>query len=761
MADIAQLGYRVDSSQLTSATRALDAQTRAAGRTETAIQKMERQYAASIKQAKAFGKVLGTIIVGVTGLVIKNTIDASREQAQLAAVLKSTGGVARQTQQQLNQMADALQQTSTFAAGNVTEMQAVLLTFTKIQGDIFPKAQQAILDMATALGMDLQGAAIQVGKALNDPILGVSALGRAGVQFSETQKDMIEKLVETGKEAEAQTIILKELETQFGGSALAARNTLGGALTVLKNNFNDLLEGDSGGDGVRGTVDAVNELADTLNDPAIKKGMQDIAAGIVTITSALIKGIAQFTGWIAKAKEAFDLDTGRISAADASLQALNDRLGKVNQQRADLAKHDTDILGFIPDPGAEKFKLEELKRLGNEQVELQREITRRINAERFSGVTASVTSTFDPKPAAGAGGKGDGKGGKYAAQKAEEALKRAIESTSESLERQIDLYGQTSEAAQVHYDIEHGALMGIDEQMAKKLIADAQTLDLLDDLAAYEDVWAESARENAEAQRERVRAFEEVNQAIRDEIALLGMSSAQQEIWNNLKWAGVTADSANGQEIIKNTKLLQQMREEMGKQIDLTDSVRDAGRGLFEDIANGVKPINALEDAWERVHQKILSMIAENLMDQLFGKQGDPGGGSAGGWLGGVIGGLFGNGASGASGQSSGTSGGMDWGAIIGSFFGGGRALGGGMRGDRMYQVGERNRPELANIGGRQYLIPGDRGRVDPITSQGNQRPVVNVSQTFYSQGRIDPRTAAQQQQDAATKQRIAASRNG
>ncbi len=44
------------------------------------------------------------------------------------------------------------------------------------------------------------------------------------------------------------------------------------------------------------------------------------------------------------------------------------------------------------------------------------------------------------------------------------------------------------------------------------------------------------------------------------------------------------------------------------------------------------------------------------------------------------------------------------------------------MRADRFYQVGERNVPELANIGGKQFMIPGDRGRVEPIRNERKDR---------------------------------------
>jgi dsDNA-binding SOS-regulon protein len=67
-------------------------------------------------------------------------------------------------------------------------------------------------------------------------------MSRAGVQFTKVQKDMVKELWEAGRAAEAQNIILKELESQFGGAAEAARDTFGGAAQAATNAFGDLLE---------------------------------------------------------------------------------------------------------------------------------------------------------------------------------------------------------------------------------------------------------------------------------------------------------------------------------------------------------------------------------------------------------------------------------------------------------------------------------------------------------------------------------------
>jgi hypothetical protein len=88
---------------------------------------------------------------------------------------------------------------------------------------------------------DLKGASIQLGKALNDPVANLSALSRSGIQFSEEQKEVIKSMAETGRLAEAQTLILDELNNQYGGSAEAAAKADGG-FTQLANSFGDLQE---------------------------------------------------------------------------------------------------------------------------------------------------------------------------------------------------------------------------------------------------------------------------------------------------------------------------------------------------------------------------------------------------------------------------------------------------------------------------------------------------------------------------------------
>jgi hypothetical protein len=80
--------------------------------------------------------------------------------------------------------------------------------------------------------------AVQLGKALQDPIKGLTALSRSGVTFNETEKERIKTLVESNQVGEAQKLILKAIEQQVGGTAEATAN----ASERIKVTFNLLTE---------------------------------------------------------------------------------------------------------------------------------------------------------------------------------------------------------------------------------------------------------------------------------------------------------------------------------------------------------------------------------------------------------------------------------------------------------------------------------------------------------------------------------------
>lgn len=178
---------------------------------------------------RGVGQALSIGITAPFAALVASAIPAATESAQalaqVEAAQKSMGGASKLTTAQLQDMAGALQHMSLFDDDDILKsVTANMLTFGNISGDAFRQANEAAVNLSARLGQDLQSSAIQVGKALNDPVKGVNALRRVGVQFTDQQKEQIKAMVEAGDTAGAQAIILKELANEFGGAAKAQRD---------------------------------------------------------------------------------------------------------------------------------------------------------------------------------------------------------------------------------------------------------------------------------------------------------------------------------------------------------------------------------------------------------------------------------------------------------------------------------------------------------------------------------------------------------
>lgn len=164
---------------------------------------------------------------------IESLAELEDVEKQTAAVLKSTGKAAGVSAVQVRSLAEKYEELTTVDDKVIQRGENLLLTFTNVRKKAFEPATQAALDMAAALNQDTSAAFRAVGKALNDPIAGLSRLSRVGVTFTEQQKKVITRLVETGRTAEAQRIILGRLNRVFGGSAAAAANGYRGQMRRL------------------------------------------------------------------------------------------------------------------------------------------------------------------------------------------------------------------------------------------------------------------------------------------------------------------------------------------------------------------------------------------------------------------------------------------------------------------------------------------------------------------------------------------------
>jgi hypothetical protein len=289
----------------------------------------------------------------------KATADFQKRTAQMDAVLRSTRQAAGLTRKEILALADSLQELTTFSNGAVLGAENLLLTFTNIGKDVFPDAIKTVLDMSTALDQGLKESAIQVGKALNDPILGITALRRVGVNFSDAQKEVVKSLVETNKFAEAQTFILKELQTEFGGSAEAAGNTLPGQWKNFINTLNDTQR--ALGDVIRRTKftsgvlrvlkSNVKGLGDDINanNKEMTTWIDDVAR---TAAQALTKAIGVVAGVKAILEELWRFMSTRVESIIRILK-LDEVWKVIGEESRNAVKT---ILSLIPAEAKEGFE---------------------------------------------------------------------------------------------------------------------------------------------------------------------------------------------------------------------------------------------------------------------------------------------------------------------------------------------------------------------------------------------------------------------
>lgn len=249
--------------------------------------------------------VLGTAFAGVAaaGVAAMGAIgkvgfgelkDASAGLAQTNAVLKSTKGVAKVTAREVDKLASSIQRYSGQTDDSIRTNANLLLTFTNVRNeagrgnDIFSQAVKVFADMKQA---DPSASIKQLGKALNDPLKGITALTKVGVVFTDQQKKTIKSLVESGKTLDAQKIILAELNTEFGGSAKAFGASIPGSIERAKRSFEDFAES-----GVKAALPAILMITQAgarfaeFAAPYVEKAFQAIGRAAEQFTRGLTSG---------------------------------------------------------------------------------------------------------------------------------------------------------------------------------------------------------------------------------------------------------------------------------------------------------------------------------------------------------------------------------------------------------------------------------------------------------------------------------------
>lgn len=239
------------------------------------VSKGTKQAQAGIKGIiKQIGLMVGGIYAARKAFdFLKESIQSAMEYqeniAKINRILQTTGMEAGVTSEQILNLANQIQYTTGVSKNMVLQAEGIMLTFTQVSNETFPRAIKAANDMSVMFGQDLQQSVVQLGTALNDPIRGVGRLRRIGISFTEDQKDMIKGFMEQNDVMSAQNVILDELNREFGGAAEAIGQTLPGKMKILKASFDDIKRGI--GEGIISSGLFVNAV-DAMAGNAIRNG---------------------------------------------------------------------------------------------------------------------------------------------------------------------------------------------------------------------------------------------------------------------------------------------------------------------------------------------------------------------------------------------------------------------------------------------------------------------------------------------------------
>lgn len=752
-------------------TRGMTEAERVSDRSARAIANRQKQAAKEVE--KAWGNASNLVKGAFAGLTIgagiatffRESREAQAEQAQLAAALKSTGEAAGFSAQQLNAMAASMAANSTFGEGDITRAQTRLLTYTNIVGNEFVSAMQSVIDMSARLGMSVEQSAETIGKALDIPSQGLTALSRQGFKFTEEQKKAVEQLEKTGQTAKAQQVVLEALQSAYEGAALAARNTFGGAISALQEEIRSLMTGSDGS--LEGTRESIEELIKLLRSPEIKAAFATLTGLIADTVGVLVKGSAAFLQFGADIGRSLAIringdDTG-IREAQAQAEALQ---GAIQRTTSSIERM-SEALKRDPTNAQLSRSLDAAR----ERLAQQMRDAAAVSEQLKRTATAVTPVELMGPPGSAAGGKpkltpeeierlARQRAAREAAEKAGKEAAKQAQAYLENLRKQLQATEDLTVAETVRRDIEAGRVKLAGGVTEKQLTDTARLIDAAKARAKSEEEVRKAMEATTEMQKriddaaiDEVEKLIQGNQALRDEIELIGKEGEARAAVEIARVSSAIALKEEALAMAQNAGASATVVKSLEREIELLKQ----RLGLLKDKGVREADAKATEEMLKRQEQaykNIQDYLGQNLYDVATGNFDNIGKAftnmltrmAAEAVAADLMNSLFGTANS--SGQRSG---GSDWVKtamnFAMSYFTGapGRAAGGAVTAGGVYRVNE-NGPEMLEMNGQSYLMMGNRG--------GNVRPNsggANVVNNFSVAAPMDRRTEAQMAQ-AATR---------
>jgi hypothetical protein len=290
----------------------------------------------STKHVQKLGEHGKQLVAGFAGFaaaeIFHSFIEGARESNAISRVteqrIRSTGGAAHVTASQVGDLATSISNKTGADDEAVQSGANMLLTFTGIRNevgkgnDVFNQATAAATDLAAGLHQGqvtsegTEKASILLGKALNDPIKGMTALRRVGIAFTSSQQAQVKALVGTGHTLEAQKVILAEVNKEFGGSAKAAADPLQRMSVILGNVGEDI------GNKLLPALNAGADVLTAIPEPAYMVGAAfvTIGAGAIGLSKGInaVRDVSQGTAGILRL---LGLRTTQVAVAEGAQAA--------------------------------------------------------------------------------------------------------------------------------------------------------------------------------------------------------------------------------------------------------------------------------------------------------------------------------------------------------------------------------------------------------------------------------------------------------
>ncbi len=217
--------------------------------------------------------------------------------------VKKAAEVSLMSRDALLALADAQSKSTRFSRDENIEAEATMLTFTKINKDVYPRAMKLTADYAEIMGVTLPEAAKIMGRSLGDPVSGIGRMNSQLKLFTPEELKAVEAMAKHKSVAEAQGVVMDALSKKFAGAAEAAGNTYSGAMAILTHRIQDFQR----------------SIGDALL-PALVKMAQKLGPILDALLPKLVKFLSEkVTPFLMKAADAFGHFIDTIGEADNPL----------------------------------------------------------------------------------------------------------------------------------------------------------------------------------------------------------------------------------------------------------------------------------------------------------------------------------------------------------------------------------------------------------------------------------------------------------